>query len=127
MKKILWLIVCLMTMVTFTSCGTTYEVTANYDVCYPDGTRSYNETTKVENAYSVPTVICYSFSGTNYISVSSSDNPMTNSKKAMHFITTTAPVRLNGYNVTDTKDKKKHTAYTKTKGDDIYMSDILSH
>ena len=128
MKKFMMALVCLMTMVVFSSCGCTYNVTASYEVCYPDGTRSYYETAKVKNAHSEPTVVCYSFGGTNYVSVSCSDNPMTNSKKAIHYITTTAPIRLNGYSVENAKKvKKRTTAHTKTKGDDIYMSDILSH
>ena len=130
MKKVLWFIVCLMTMVAFSSCGCTYNVTANYEVCYPDGTRSYNETAKVKNAYSEPTVVCYSFGGTNYVSVSCSDNPIINSKKATHYITTTAPIRLNGYSVESAKKaKKRTTAHTKkeSKYDEIYMTDILSH
>ena len=56
MKKLLWLIVCLMTMVIgLSSCSTkTYEVTANYDVCYPDGTKNYDETTKRFRDFFVP-------------------------------------------------------------------------
>lgn len=157
MKKFMMALVCLMTMVVFSSCGCTYNVTANYEVCYPDGTRSYNETTKVENAYSEPTVVCYSFDGTNYVSVSCSDNPMTNSKKATHYITTTAPIRLNSWSVTECKKEKPrciaikkngekcnriaeknseycwkhedtaHKSKKKGKNDEIYMSDILSH
>jgi uncharacterized protein YxeA len=126
MKKFMMALVCLMTMV-LTSCGTTYNVTANYEVCYPDGTRSFSETTKIKNAYSEPVVVSYSVCGTNYISVSCSDNPIANSKKASHFITTTAPVRLTGYNVQSNKKKGKKTAYTKLRGDEVYMSDILSH
>ena len=71
MKKVLWLIVCLMTMVIgLSSCSTkTYEVTANYDVCYPDGTKNYDETTTIKCS-SEPSVKCYSVFGTNYISIS---------------------------------------------------------
>ena len=123
MKKFFMALVCLMTMVLLTSCGCTYEVTANYDVCYPDGTRTYSETTTVKNAYNEPTVVCYSFGGTNYISISCSENPMTNSKKAIHYITTTSPLRLNGYDVEIYKKNKKYanTKYKKGK-DDAYLS-----
>lgn len=70
MKKVLWLIVCLMTMVIgLSSCSTTYEVTANYDVCYPDGTKNYDETATIKCS-TKPSVVCYSVFGTNYISIS---------------------------------------------------------
>lgn len=128
MKKFIMAIVCLMTMVVLTSCGCTYEVTANYDVCYPDGTRTYSETTKVKNSYSEPTVVCYSANGTNYVSISSVDNPIYNTKKATHYITTTAPIRLNGYSVEIIKGSNKYTASRKkSDGNDIYMKDILGH
>ena len=120
-------IVCLMTMV-LTSCGTDYIVTANYDVCYPDGTKTFSESVKVDHSYGYVGVVSHSFNGTNYISITTSDNPLLGKDgiKLQHITSTTAPLRLNNYFIEKTK-KKKTTAYTKSKGDDIYMSDILSH
>ncbi len=134
MKKWIMAFVCLMTMVVFSSCGTNYVVTANYDVCYPDGVRNYNETAVV---FSIdkPYVSCYSFNGTNYVSVvkGSIDTkygatnvvPKT-TKTSEHFSSSTAPMRLNSYYVEKAK-KKRSTAYNKSKKDDLYMSDILSY
>lgn len=126
MKKWIMAIVCLMTMVAFTSCSTKYMVTANYDVCYPDGTKTFNESIKVEANKDCPNidVLSHSIGGTNYISIRF-DGKFTKNN-VNHFISTTAPTRLNYYNV-ERVNKKKNTAYTKSKGDDIYMSDILSH
>ena len=144
MKKFIMALVCLMTMVVFSSCGTKYVVTANYDVCYPDGVRNYDGTTIVRST-SEPYVSCYSYNGTNYVSVMKTDVELSNYsygygasaistisaktiEKAEHFSSSTAPMRLNKWNVERAKKKKNRiTAYTKTKGDDIYMSDILSH
>ena len=85
-------IVCLMTMVAFTSCGTYsyYTVTANYDVCYPDGTQTRNDTAvvKVYSGDGIPDVYCYSAHGTNYVTTN-----------GVNFISTTAPVRLNSCDV----------------------------
>lgn len=143
MKKFLWLIVCLMTMV-FTSCGTKYIATANYDVCYPDGTRTYDGATIVRSQ-TEPTVVCYSYGGTNYVSVIKTDlefsktygsNGMTFIsgdlvKKAENIASSTAPMRLNSYKVINPKEEKKKVKYLNDKkhkgGDEVYMSDILSH
>ena len=127
MKKFIMALVCLMTMVVFSSCGSTYEVTANYDVCWPDGTKNYN----FENVYeksSQPAIYSYSIGGTNYLSIGSSSDKMTKNPTGKVFVSTTAPIRLNTCSIVKIKkNKKRTTAYTKTKGDDIYMSDILSH
>lgn len=117
-------IVCLMTMVLFSSCASTYSVTANYDVCYPDGTRNYNESVVVSSTGS-PSVSCYSSGGTNYVSVIKTEiegggyyghgnfvSPkMVN--KSVHFVSTTAPTRLNDYVVH--KISKKRSRY-----EDVY-------
>lgn len=92
MKKWIMILVCLMTMVVFTSCGTYsyYTITANYDICYPDGTQTRNDTAvvKVYTDDGIPDVYCYSAHGTNYVAT-----------KGVNFISTTAPVRLNNYEV----------------------------
>ena len=103
MKKLLWLIVCLMTMVTFTSCRATYLATAKYEVCYPDGTRSYEDSAKI-TSLGEPMVLCFSRSGTNYISVVSvsTDINGTNTKKIekfTHIVSSTAPMRLVDYKI----------------------------
>lgn len=131
MKKFIMALVCLMTMVVFTSCSTkTYMVSASYDVCFPDGTKTY-ETTKIVESTTEPNVSCYSFSGTNYVYIPYGEVTFMNQKEGKKNIiltSSTAPMRLNYYNVERiSKKKKKNTAYTKSKGDDIYMSDILSH
>lgn len=133
MKKVLWLIVCLMTMV-FTSCGTKYIVTANYDVCYPDGTRNYEKSVEVESySESNVGVVAHSVFGTNYISVTKSDNPLLGKDaiKLRHIDESTAPMRLNSYKVIDPKKEKKKNRYLNDKkksyNDEIYMSDILNH
>lgn len=129
MKKVLWLIVCLMTMV-LSSCGSTYVVTANYDVCYPDGVKNYDKMVNVYS-HSEPSVICYSLSGTNYISAIANDGFNMDGSKHVKggvvMISTTAPMRLNSFYVENTK--KKNTAHKVKNKDDIYitMNDILSH
>ena len=118
MKKVLWLIVCLMTMiVSLTSCGSTYMATANYDVCYPDGVRSYNDTVYVvANPSYVPSVKCISYGGTNYISVFKYSNMRDRTKdgitflikeidKVAHITSSTAPMRLNNYSIEKVKSK----------------------
>jgi hypothetical protein len=107
MKKFIMALVCLMTMVVLTSCGSTYEVTANYDVCYPDGTRNYDYKNIFKNS-TEPSVICYSNGGTNYLSIGRVIRK-----------STTAPIRLNSFNV------RKLTK--KTYIEDIYMKDIIGH
>ena len=117
-------LVCLMTIVVFSSCSTTYEVTANYDVCYPDGTKNYNETTTIKCS-TEPSVVCYSVFGTNYISISNVEKNVYGQKtaeKLVHFKSSTSPMRLNKYSVIEVKKRKRQTY-----GGDIYMSDILSH
>lgn len=111
MKRLMWLIVCLMTMVLcFTSCAPTYNVSANYDVCYPDGTKTQTKTIKI-NSYSIEAinVVCHSFNGTNYISVTENDNPLDGKKATnlQHIVSTTAPMRLNDYNVVKVKKPKR--------------------
>ena len=111
MKKVLWLVVCLMTMV-LASCSTPYLATANYDVCYPDGTKTVNETMKISSMGDEPIVKCYSIGGTNYISAITTD---TNFKREVGstFISTTAPLRLISYEVVSLKKKKDRK-------DDVY-------
>ena len=133
MKKWIMAIVCLMTMVAFTSCGTKYVVTANYDVCFPDGTRNYDGFIVVRSS-TEPNVACYSYGGTNYVSVLKTDVEISSYagsygmgninvktvEKAEHFSSSTAPMRLNKYNIEKYKKYMRNTAYTKSKGDDIY-------
>ena len=137
MKKWIMAIVCLMTMVAFTSCGTKYVVTANYDVCYPDGTRNFNGLIVIRSS-TEPNVACYSYGGTNYVSVLKTDveiNGYAGSygmgninvkivEKAEHFSSSTAPMRLNSYNIEKAKKKKQkqNYAYEKAKKDDAYLS-----
>ena len=105
MKKVLWLIVCLMTMV-FTSCSKTYLTSAEYEVCYPDGTQKFNESVTVTST-SEPSVVCYSVGGTNYVAVISNDFNLGKTPKVF-FRSTTAPIRLKTYDV-----KKKGKGGTK--------------
>jgi hypothetical protein len=128
MKKVLWVIVCLMTMV-LSSCSSTYIVTANYDVCYPDGVKNYNEKI-LFSSWNEPTVKCYSIFGTNYISVVGNNATLPNGKSMKSetlFKSSTAPMRLNSFYVENTK--KKNTAHKVKNKDYIYitMNDILSH
>lgn len=124
MKKFFMAIVCLMTMVVFSSCVSTYRVTANYDVCYPDGTKTYDEVAIVSSV-DAPSVSSYSYGGTNYVSVIKADiegggyyghgnfvSPKV-VNKSVHFISTTAPTRLNDFTVH--KISKKRSRY-----EDIY-------
>ena len=92
----------------FASCGTNYIVTANYDVCYPDGTKTYTKSVDVKNSYGVIDVIAHSVGGTNYISITKFDSPMTGKDaiKLQHIEATTAPMRLNSFSVTNPKGKK---------------------
>lgn len=119
-------LVCLMTMVIgLSSCSMkTYEITANYDVCYPDGTKNYEETTTIKCS-TKPSVVCFSVFGTNYISISNVVKNVYGQKTAEkldHFKSSTSPMRLNKYSVIEVKKRKRQTY-----GGDIYMSDILSH
>ena len=131
MKKVLWLIVCLMTMVIgLSSCGSAYIATANYEVCYPDGTRKYDGSVVITSK-AEPIVSCYSHGGTNYISaIGNSLEVATNYmggmtskevKKANVIASSTAPMRLNSYKVEKTKKKARAN-----NNDGIYLTDILS-
>ena len=105
MKKFIMALVCLMTMVVLTSCGSTYEVSANYDVCWPDGTRSYT----FENTYTnstKPTVSCYSISGTNYVSIHSAIDDWAKNPMGRVIESSTAPIRLISWSVKPTKKVK---------------------
>lgn len=111
-------------VIGLSSCSTTYEVTANYDVCYPDGTKNYDEATTIKCS-AKPFVVCYSVFGTNYISISNVEKNVYGEKtvkKLVHFKSSTSPMRLNKYSVIEAKKRKRQTY-----GDDIYMSDTLSH
>ena len=124
MRKLLWLIVCLMTMV-LASCGSTYSVTASYDVCYPDGTKSYEFNKTYKNS-TEPTVTCFSIGGTNYLSIHSAMDEISKNPKGRIIISTTAPIRLTSCTVENIK-KRRYLNDKRRKGDDIYMDDILSH
>lgn len=111
MRKIIMAMVCLMTMVMFSSCAANYLVTANYDVCFPDGTKTQDKsavfTTFSKGALNV---ICHSYGGTNYISVTTNDSPLMGktATKLSHIESTTAPIRLNSYNFEKVNKKKIH-------------------
>ena len=130
MKKWIMAIVCLMTMVAFTSCSTYYDIAeSEYEVCYPDGTRKMTDvSTLTGKKKSVISVKSYSVDGTNYLTAS-------NGNGRIHIITTTAPIRLNSYKTQKIKKKEKlmiitNDGYSQSlskKKDDISMSDILSH
>ena len=123
MKKVLWLIVCLMTMVMFTSCSGTYFVTANYDVCYPDGTRNYNGSVTILSKEK-PFVACYSRNGTNFIAAINTEIEYIanigvvsakQTKKSSVIESSTAPMRLNSYEV-----KKVEKKNLRNKNNDVY-------
>jgi flagellar basal body-associated protein FliL len=94
MKKILFIIVCLMAMVTFVSCTHTYLVTAEYEVCYPDGTQKYNDSIKIYAKNDSIRVCCHSIGGTNYVAVK-----VKYQNETVNMRSTTAPMRLNTYTV----------------------------
>lgn len=102
MKKFLSFIVCLMAIVSFSSCST-YMATANYDVCYPDGTKTYKASTLITSS-TKPIVVCYSIQGTNYIGAV--DN-VKNVKNAEKIASSTAPMRLNSFKVEKVKQENK--------------------
>ena len=105
MKKVLWLIVCLMTMV-FTSCTYhKYIASAEYEVCYPDGTQKFNESITITST-GEPSVICYSVHGTNYVAVA--PNGEIKGTPKLFFRSTTAPIRLKTYNVKSAKKQIKN-------------------
>lgn len=105
MKKVLWLIVCLMTMV-FSSCTThKYIASAEYEVCYPDGTQKFNESVTLMSA-GEPSVACYSVGGTNYVAVVT--NCQFDKAPKILFRSSTAPIRLKTYNVTRAKKQIKN-------------------
>ena len=51
MKKVLWLIVCLMTMVTFTSCGVTTDCVVRGDESENGSIYCYRHRNYLENTY----------------------------------------------------------------------------
>lgn len=122
MKKVLWLIVCLMAMaVSMTSCGSTYLATANYEVCYPDGTRSYKKSVTVSNSYGNDVRVgVFSFGGTNYIGVMKTANPITKEKDLSTVIaSSTAPMRLTDYKVEKLNGGKPNKSHYG--GDGVYF------
>ena len=118
MKKWIMAIVCLMTMV-LVSCGTkTYMVSANYDVCFPDGTKTY-ETTKIVKSTCTPNVSCYSFQGTNYVYIPYGEVTFMNQKddkKNIILTSSTAPMRLNSYHIEECKKTKARCIAVNKKG-----------
>ena len=120
MKKVLWLIVCLMTMVvSVISCGTAYTATAKYEVCYPDGTRSYEKSVVVPHSYGNDVQVgVFSFGGTNYIGVMRTANPITKEKDLSGVIeSSTAPMRLIDYKVEKFGNRPNKSSYG---GDGVY-------
>ena len=120
MKKVLWLIVCLMT-ITLTSCNSYYDVVeSDYEVCYPDGTKKFTTTsTLLGKKSSIPYTICCSDGGTNYLlAVSKKEEGGTIDR--VQIISTTAPIRLNGYKaVNKIKEKKNRSKNKRT--DDVFL------
>ena len=122
MKKLLWLIVCLMTMiVSLTSCGSVYLAKANYEICYPDGTKNYDKSVAVVST-SEPSVICYSYGGSNYVSATTNDLVNGKEIKSQKVIaSSTAPIRLNSYSVEKVKNRTStNTNYKDPKTDSMY-------
>lgn len=117
MKKVLWLIVCLMTMV-LSSCNSLYVATATFEVCYPDGTRTESASQVVSSA-DEPKVKCFSYGGTNYVSAiyTSEWNKKFDAKDVI--ASSTAPIRLLDSKVEKTK-ARDYKGYGKKSGDDIY-------
>lgn len=119
MKKVLWLIVCLMTMV-FTSCGSVYKITAEYEVCYPDGVKKYTNAVTVASN-SEPWVNDYSVGGSNYISVFGYDYIIKDASKIKTLgilESSTAPMRLIKYNAVKVKGR---TNNQNKYGDNVYI------
>lgn len=109
MKKLLWITICLMMVALATSCKCAYVASVNYDVCYPDGTQNVNDTAVIAS-FGMPTIICMSYGGTNYVSAFTSDiNIATYKPKNVESVifSSTAPVRLNNYSVKKIKKNKK--------------------
>ena len=80
-------------------------VTADYEVCFPDGTKSYNET-KTIKCSNYPSVVCYSLLGTNYVSISDAKRNRYGQKtteELVHFKSSVYPIRLNNYSVVKLK------------------------
>ena len=114
MKKFVMAIVCLMTMVLCVSCGTTYHVSAEYEVCWPDGTMSYSFEKTYSNS-TEPTISCYSIGGTNYLSLHSALDELSKNPKGRIIESTTAPIRLVSSNVYKVKKGKPYV-------EDIYLN-----
>lgn len=131
MKKLIFIFV---TVLCLTSCGKTYEATieANYDVCYPDTTITYDKSMRVMYSYSKSnynvdpetfanynyTVKSYSYNGTNCISCIG----INNIRYICTFESSTAPMRLNSYNIYNVKRVKKEKKIKKN--DNVYMNYI---
>lgn len=113
MKKFLPAVfVCILALLSLNSCGlTTYVVKANYDVCYPDGTKTYEQEVLVTaKSKDYPLVSCYSYGGTNYVSAIAtlSKNGYGEKQKDVTPIeSSTAPIRLNSYKAEKIKDVLK--------------------
>ena len=91
MKK---LVLGLVAVMALAACSSLYEVSADYEVCYPDKTileRGMAQVTSNEE----PKIEVFSFGGTNYVGVRKStlENGMS-VKKIVAIKSTTAPIRL---------------------------------
>ena len=108
MRKILSF-VCLMTTMVLGSCTYVYTATANYDVCYPDGTRTYEKSALVYSSSKNVQVITHSVMGTNFVAVMKKpqygDSVVTQKKPIGIIESSTAPIRLNSYKLNFIKKK----------------------
>ena len=114
MKKLVFGILCLLFM---ESCSSTYQVTANYDVHFPNETKTFEsvEIIRVTKMSGEPKVIMTSFGGSNYIALVSSNANINGLKDVYGSIySNTAPLELNSYKVTKVKNKY-------TIADDTYL------
>ena len=115
MKKI---IISIFGVVLMTSCSSTYQVTASYDVHFPNETKTFESvgTIRANKASGEPKVVMVSFNGSNHIALVSSGVNINGMKDVYGSIySSTAPIELNSYKVVKVKGS------TYTIGDDTYL------
>lgn len=91
MKKLVYGLVAVLAL---SACSSLYEVSAEYEVCYPDKTILEMGVAQV-TSNEEPKIEVFSFGGTNYVGVRKStlENGMS-TKKVVAIKSTTAPIRL---------------------------------